>query len=132
MRWIGDKWDNGNVTKGNKKKNLEYMKSIEMIEFLKYKIIENKQNNKKHNKKNSIFRPHGLLSISEQKLNSINNIRKERNDVFHGDRRATKGGASSVSRHATKAMWNIMRIGGVEYNKRLKEWNKAPAVSFRP
>ena len=33
----------------------------------------------------------------------------------------------------TKAMWNIMRIGGVEYNKVLKRVERwAPAVSFRP
>jgi len=47
-------------------------------------------------------------------LDNIQDIREIRNEIVHGDRRATKMELDECFRASTKALWRLMRLGGVD------------------
>jgi hypothetical protein len=101
-------------------KNLEDMNVFQLVQFL------NDPSNVPQ------YRCHGLRKITKPQLDLIDRIRKERNDIFHEGKQATRRGANSVSRLATSSMWTLMRIAKIDYRARRESYLKAPDVTYGP
>ena len=60
------------------------------------------------------FPPGDPTAFDGKYLDQIQDIREIRNEIIHGDRRATKRDLEECFRASTTALWRLMRLGGIE------------------
>jgi hypothetical protein len=60
------------------------------------------------------FPPGDPTAFDGKYLDQIQDIREKRNEIIHGDRRATKRDLDECFRASTTALWRLMRLGGIE------------------
>lgn len=60
------------------------------------------------------FPPGDPTAFDATYLDLIQGIREIRNEIVHGDRRATRQDLDECFRASTKALWRLMRLGGVD------------------
>ena len=97
--------------KGNKKGRIQTHRGGKKKELPAYDAIETLR--KALRGQNPVFAPDDKSAFDDTYLDRIQHIREIRNDIIHGDRRATKQEFEDCFQASGRALWRIMKLGGI-------------------
>jgi hypothetical protein len=98
--------------KGNKKGRIQKHPGGKKKELPAYDAIETLRTALRG--KNPVFAPGDKSAFDETYLDGIQLIREIRNEIVHGNRRATEQELEDCFLASWKALWRMMRLGGID------------------